>query len=57
MPTLGRALQILGLVLLPLGLFYGLEGGPHAMGLEFGFLAAGAAFFLVGLRLQRRGRG
>jgi hypothetical protein len=53
----GRALQILGLVLLPLGLFYGFEGGPNAMTLELGFLAAGAAVFLIGLRLQRRGGG
>jgi len=53
----GRALQILGLVLLPLGLFYGFEGGPNAMALELGFLAAGAAAFLIGLRLQRRGGG
>jgi len=55
--SIGRALQILGLVLLPLGLFYGFEGGPHAMALELGFLAAGAGFFLLGLRLQRGGRG
>jgi hypothetical protein len=51
----GRVLQILGLVLLPMGLFYGFEGGPNAMSLELGFLAAGAAAFLIGLRLERRG--
>jgi hypothetical protein len=50
----GRALQILGLVLLPMGLIYGFEGGPNAMSLELGFLAAGAAAFLIGLKLQRR---
>ena len=49
----GRGLQILGLVLLPMGLFYGFDGGPNAMSLELGFLAAGAAAFLIGLKLQR----
>ena len=54
--TVGRSLQVLGLILLPMGLFYGFDGGPNAMSLELGFLAAGAAAFLVGLRLQcRRG--
>jgi len=51
----GRSLQILGLVLLPVGLIYGLERGPNAMALEIGFGAAGVALFLVGLALQRRG--
>jgi hypothetical protein len=45
---------VLGLVLLPVGLFYGIEGGPHAMSLEIAFLATGAVAFVVGLRLQRR---
>ena len=54
MPALGRALQILGLVLLPLGLLYGAEGGPNAMSLELGFLAVGAGIFLLGHRLQRK---
>jgi hypothetical protein len=54
MLTLARSLQVLGLVLLPIGLIYGFEGGPNAMSLELGFLAAGAAVFLVGLTLQRR---
>jgi len=53
MPRLGRALQIAGLVLLPLGLVYGLERGPNAMSLEIGFGLAGVALFLIGLRLQR----
>lgn len=52
--TLGRSLQVLGLILLPMGLFYGFDGGPNAMSLELGFLAVGAAAFVVGLRLQRR---
>jgi hypothetical protein len=51
---MGRSLQVLGLVLLPIGLFYGFEGGTNAMSLEIGFLAAGAAVFLLGLRLQRK---
>ena len=54
MHSLGRALQVLGLVLLPVGLLYGFERGPNAMSLELGFLAAGAAIFLVGLGIQRR---
>lgn len=54
MQAFGRSLQVLGLVLLPIGLIYGFEGGPNAMSLEIGFLAAGAAVFLLGLRLQRR---
>lgn len=54
MAFVGRGLQILGLVLLPMGLFYGFDRGPNAMSLELGFLAAGAAAFLIGLKLQRR---
>ncbi len=54
MEHIGRSLQVLGLVLLPIGLFYGFEEGPNATSLEFGFLAAGAAAFLVGLMLGRR---
>jgi hypothetical protein len=56
--TLGRGLQVLGLVLLPVGLLHGFEhgfeGGPNAMGLELGFLAAGALAFLLGTRLARK---
>jgi hypothetical protein len=53
--SFGRALQVLGLVLLPMGLLHGLEGGPNAMSLELGFLGAGAAVFLLGTKLQRKG--
>jgi hypothetical protein len=53
--SVGRALQVLGLVLLPMGLLHGLEGGQNAMTLELGFLGAGAAVFLLGTKLQRRG--
>jgi len=52
---LGRALQIAGLVLLPVGLIYGLERGPDAMSLEIGFGLAVVGLFLVGLRLQKPG--
>jgi hypothetical protein len=52
----GRSLQLLGLVLLPVGLIYGLERGPSSMALEIGFGVAGVAVFLIGLALQRRGR-
>ena len=55
MRSLGRGLQLLGLVLLPVGLIYGLQRGTHAMGLEVGFGLAGVAAFLLGLQLQRRG--
>ncbi|HEX5137317.1 MAG TPA: hypothetical protein VFY93_10110 [Planctomycetota bacterium] len=57
MSNTGRVLQILGLVLLPMGLLYGFDGGPKAMSLELGFLAIGALVFLIGLKLQRRGGG
>jgi len=50
----GRSLQLLGLVLLPVGLIYGLERGPNAMALEIGFGTAGVALFLLGLALQRK---
>lgn len=52
----GRSLQLLGLVLLPVGLIYGIERGPNAMALEIGFGVAGVAVFLLGLALQRRGQ-
>jgi len=54
--TFGRSLQVLGLVLLPMGLLYGFDGGPGAMTLELGFLAVGAAVFMIGLKLQKRGK-
>ena len=54
MRATGRALQVLGLILLPLGVLFALEGGPHAMSLEIGLGLAGVAVFLLGLQLQRR---
>lgn len=54
MRSLGRLLQLVGLVLLPVGLLLGMDGGPNAMGLEISFGLAGVAVFLAGLALQRR---
>lgn len=54
MRKLGRGLQLLALVLLLVGLFFGLERGPNAMSLELGLLGAGAGLFLLGLQLQKR---
>ncbi len=57
MRTLGRALQILALVMLPMGFLFGRERGPNAMTLEVGFLVGGVAVFLVGLSLQKNAGG
>ena len=54
MRAVGRFLQASALVVLLVGLFFGLEGGPHAMARELGLLAAGVILFLAGLGLQRR---
>ena len=56
MPTLGRFLQALGLVLLPLGLWYGVVR-EEGMTMELTLLAAGAASFLLGGALQRPEKG
>lgn len=53
MRALGRALQLTGLVLLPVGLLHGFEGGPNAMTLEISFLVAGVAAFLAGRKLAK----
>ena len=52
--ALGRFLQLLGLVMLPVGLLYGERGGANAMTLEFGLLGLGAAFFYAGWILTNR---
>ena len=54
MYTLSKFLQALGLVLLPVGLAYGIHNGdkPGAIGTELMFVAAGAAVFLVGRKLE-----
>lgn len=52
---IGRGLQALALVMLMVGLLFGLEErGANAMALELGFLVGGVAVFWVGLQLQRR---
>ena len=56
MRSIGRGLQVLGLILPLTGLMLG-EASPdssNAMAFEFGFLALGAALFLIGLQLARR---
>jgi len=55
MHSLGRGLQALALVLLLVGLLFGMQGGRHAMSLELGLLIGGVGIFLLGLRMQRRG--
>lgn len=56
MRTLGRALQVLGLVLPLTGLLLALQSGRSmdAMSWEFGLLVAGVAVFWAGLQIQRR---
>ena len=49
---LGRFLQALGLVLLPVGLWYGMARG-EGMTTELSLLGAGAASFLLGTMLLR----
>lgn len=58
MHTLAKFLQALGLVLLPVGLAYGIHYGhqPGAIGTELLFVAAGAAVFLIGRTLESRAR-
>jgi hypothetical protein len=53
---LGRGLQALGLVLLPVGLWHGISGGG-GMTAELAFLGAGAASFLLGAAILRPHRG
>ena len=59
MYTFARFLQMLGLVIVPLALFYGIEGGASrgvAMR-ELMIMAGGAAIFLVGRALEARASG
>ena len=57
---LGRLLMLFGLVLLPVGLIYGMSAvgseGKTAMTVELTCLAAGAAIFLFGLSLEKKRR-
>ncbi len=48
--SLGRILQILGLVVLPVGLFYGIDQG--SMAVELTSLVFGALLFLAGKTLD-----
>ena len=59
MRMLGRALQVLGLVLPLTGLMISLQtkGGMSAMSYEFGMLIGGAAIFWVGLQIQAKSGG
>ena len=56
MRGVGRGLQLTGLVLLPVGLLYGIEGGPDAMALEIGFLVAGVVDTALDPDVGRRRR-
>jgi hypothetical protein len=54
----GRALQVIGLVLPLTGLMLGLSGsGSRAMNLEIALLGGGAAIFTLGWWLQRQREG
>jgi hypothetical protein len=53
--TLGRALQLFGLILLPGALLYGTTSAqPNAVGIELTALAVGAGAFLLGTRMLGR---
>lgn len=56
MYTLGRFLQALGLVLLPVALIWGISRGEDrgALMLELGVMAAGALLFLIGRGIEKR---
>jgi hypothetical protein len=54
--ALGRFLQVLGLIVLPVGLLYGTSSGrPDAIRIELVALGFGALAFLAGTALLRRG--
>ncbi|MHC4223738.1 MAG: hypothetical protein ACYSX0_03965 [Planctomycetota bacterium] len=58
MREVGRALQVIGLVLPLTGLMLGLSGsGSRAMNLEIALLGGGAAIFTLGWWLQRQREG
>jgi hypothetical protein len=53
--TLGRGLQLFGLLVLPAALLYGLTSGdPNALGKELMVLAIGGIAFVLGTRLLKR---
>jgi hypothetical protein len=47
----GRGMMIFGMFILPVGLYYGFSTGNVRH--EVGFLAVGAAFFLVGRAIAK----
>jgi len=51
-PTLGRLLQLIGLVILPIGLSYGLFNDNVAM--EVRLLGIGGAMFVIGWLISRK---
>ena len=53
--SIGRALQLFGLILLPAALLYGMTSDDKkAVGIELTCLALGGLAFFVGTRLVRR---
>lgn len=53
---IGRTLQVVGLIVAPLGLIYGgMEEAPGAVGRELTILGAGTAIFLLGVLCLRSG--
>lgn len=58
MYTVAKFLQALGLVLVPLALYYGIKMGEQqgAIAAELGILAAGAALFMIGRWVESRAR-
>jgi len=57
--TLARLLMMCGLLLLPIGLIYGMSmhGDPRAMSVELTCLALGAGLFRGGLLVDRKRSG
>ena len=51
-PTLGRLLQLIGLVILPIGLSYGLLNDN--VGMEVRLLGVGGAMFVLGWLMARK---
>ena len=56
MYKVAKLLQVLGMVMLPVGLFYGIEHRDEkgAIATELLFVAAGAALFILGRFLEGR---
>jgi hypothetical protein len=56
--AVGKFLQALGLVLVPLALYYGISKGEEqgAIAAELGILGAGAAIFVLGRWIESKAR-